>query len=90
MKQIQAIVQGLVQGVGFRYATQREALGLGLTGYVRNVPDGTVEIVAEGPEAQVMALIQWAHQGPPAAQVSGLEIRDRPPTGCFTTFSIAR
>jgi acylphosphatase len=90
MKQIQAIVQGLVQGVGFRYATQKEALRLGLTGYVRNVPDGTVEIVAEGPEEQVMALMQWAHQGPPAAQVIGVETCDRPPTGRFSTFSIER
>lgn len=62
-------VQGRVQGVFFRQSTQHEARRLGLTGTVRNNPDGTVTIEAEGPAAALDALEAWCHTGPPAARV---------------------
>ncbi len=66
-------VEGQVQGVYFRVSTQAEAQRLGLTGWVRNRRDGTVEVVAEGPTAQVESLLAWAHQGPPASRVDRVE-----------------
>lgn len=67
------LVDGCVQGVGFRYATVREGRRLGLRGFARNLPDGRVEVVAEGPEADVDRLANWCRQGPPAAQVTSVE-----------------
>lgn len=64
------IITGLVQGVGFRWSMQQEALRLGLSGWVRNRRDGDVEAVARGPEADLQALLQWAQHGPAAARVS--------------------
>jgi acylphosphatase len=63
-----AWVYGSVQGVGFRYSTQREALRLGLTGYARNLDDGSVEVLACGEEEQVAALIAWLKAGGRAAR----------------------
>lgn len=70
--QVRLIVRGRVQGVFFRGATVEEARSLGLTGWVRNLPDGSVEIVAEGKSATLRMLIAWAHVGPPAARVDEL------------------
>ncbi|BES84392.1 acylphosphatase [Pectobacterium araliae] len=58
-----AYVYGVVQGVGFRYSTQRQAMQLGLNGYVRNCNDGSVEVVASGERHAVDALIEWLKQG---------------------------
>lgn len=69
MKRITAIVIGRVQGVSYRYYTQREANRLGLTGWVRNEPDGSVRIVAEGPEDSLKGLVMFLELGPPAARV---------------------
>ncbi|HEY9880757.1 MAG TPA: acylphosphatase [Leptolyngbyaceae cyanobacterium] len=88
MKSMRAIVHGRVQGVGFRYYTQQEALRLGVTGYVRNLPNDTVEIVVEGADSQVDALLAWAHQGPPTALVTQVEISDQAVGGNFSSFSI--
>jgi len=60
-----AWVHGTVQGVGFRYSTQREALQLGLTGYARNMDDGSVEVVACGDAEQVEKLVAWLKAGGP-------------------------
>jgi len=67
------VVSGRVQGVFFRGATVDEARSLGLTGWVRNRPDGRVEIVAEGRRASLEMLLAWAHRGPPAARVDQVE-----------------
>ncbi len=67
------VVSGRVQGVFFRQATVDEACSLGLTGWVRNRPDGRVEIVAEGSRANLEMLLAWAHRGPPAARVDQVE-----------------
>jgi acylphosphatase len=71
-------IAGRVQGVGFRYALQREALARGLAGWVRNRPDGTVEALLQGGEAAVDAVIVWARRGPPAARVHEVEIQVNP------------
>jgi acylphosphatase len=64
------VVSGLVQGVGFRYATVREARRLGLVGWARNRSDGCVEILAEGEAVRVEELLAWCRSGPPAARVT--------------------
>ena len=74
MKRCKVIVHGLVQGVGFRFYTRVEAQRLQVNGYVKNTPNDTVEIVAEGDDEKVQALVQWAKQGPPAARVSNVDL----------------
>lgn len=81
-------VSGRVQGVFYRSNTRRRALELGLTGWVRNLPDGRVEAIVEGEEEQVEKLIQWCRRGPRSTAVAGLEARREPPTGEYTTFGI--
>ena len=66
-------IGGRVQGVGFRFALQREALSRGLAGWVRNRCDGTVEAVLQGEAAAVEAVQAWARRGPPAARVERVE-----------------
>ncbi len=70
-----------MQGVFFRASTADRARELGLTGAARNLPDGRVEVVAEGPTSAVEALIAFLHQGPPSARVAGVEVLDLEPTG---------
>ena len=67
------LIRGVVQGVGFRHATHREARRLGLSGWVRNRADGSVEAVAVGTERQLDALQRWVQRGPPAAIVDTVE-----------------
>ncbi|HLU20299.1 MAG TPA: acylphosphatase [Pusillimonas sp.] len=65
-------VTGRVQGVGFRAATVRQAHSLGVTGWVRNAPDGSVEVLVQGEPEQVDHMLSWLHKGPPAAKVTGV------------------
>jgi acylphosphatase len=62
-------ITGKVQGVYFRHSTRVEAERLAVTGYARNLPDGSVEVVAQGPAGAVERLRQWLHQGPKMARV---------------------
>lgn len=87
-KRIQVIVRGRVQGVYFRAAAQREARRLGITGWVRNRPDGGVDLLAEGEEDAVKELASWANHGPSAARVDSVDIRWRGYTGEFYEFQI--
>jgi len=81
-------VSGRVQGVFYRSNTRKRALELGLTGWVRNLPDGLVEAVVEGEEDQVDKLVLWCRRGPPSAVVTGLEVEREAPTGEFETFRV--
>lgn len=63
-------VKGRVQGVGFRASTRKQAFKLGVNGFVRNLPDGDVEIVAIGDQAAVQKLVAWCHKGPVFAKVT--------------------
>jgi acylphosphatase len=90
MAYVQVIVHGIVQGVGFRYSTQREAQRLGVVGYVRNRADGTVELVAAGTEPQVKALLDWAHHGPAGARVNRVDVNQPTSQESFNGFTIRR
>ena len=76
-----AVVRGQVQGSGFRYYTQAEATRLGLSGYVRDSTDGTVEVEVEGDDRPVGELIDWLRVGPLWAKVEQVEVADRFPSG---------
>ncbi len=81
-------VYGRVQGVFFRANTKRVADKYGVKGYVRNMPDGSVEAVLEGDEEAVSRVIEWMHVGPPMARVDRVEVRDEEYRGEFTDFQI--
>ena len=83
------MVRGAVQGVGFRWACAEEADRLGVRGWVRNLPDRSVEIVVEGDVAPVERLVEWARVGPGYARVVGVEVREESPEG-LTAFSVRR
>ncbi|MDR0452933.1 MAG: acylphosphatase [Treponema sp.] len=83
-----ARVDGRVQGVGFRYTCLCEGRRLGLSGWVRNNPDGSVEVWAEGPEARLDALIEWLRHGPPYARVDSLDYERRAPLGAYRGFTV--
>jgi acylphosphatase len=72
MPTLQLRIVGMVQGVGYRYALEREAARLGITGWVRNRRDGSVEAVAQGSAAALNTLAAWARRGPPGSQVTGV------------------
>lgn len=88
LKQVHMHVLGRVQGVYFRASTQREAKRLGLAGWVKNRPDGGVEILAEGEEEGLKELIAWAQRGPSAARVERVDARWRSYVGDFPDFRI--
>jgi acylphosphatase len=73
LARLRLLVHGRVQGVFFRQAAAEEARSLGLRGWVRNLPNGDVEIVAEGPRRELKILAAWANQGPRLARVIGVE-----------------
>jgi acylphosphatase len=85
-----AVVRGRVQGVSYRYATMSQAERLGVTGWVRNLPDGSVELVAEGPREEVEKLLAWCRRGPSFARVDDVDVEWEEATGEFARFGIAR
>jgi acylphosphatase len=87
-KQVHLLVRGRVQGVSFRASTQHEARRLGVFGWVKNCPDGSVEILAEGTENALADLVRWAHQGPTFARVDHVDVRWRDFEGLVTDFRI--
>ena len=87
-QRLHAIVTGLVQGVGFRAATQREAARLHLAGWVANRWDGAVEAVAEGPTTTLQAFERFLHDGPRMAHVERVEITYSAASGEFSAFNI--
>ena len=85
---LKAIVHGRVQGVNFRYYTIQQARRLGVTGYVRNLWDGTVEVVAEGVRQNVTRLLNWLHKGPRMAFVEKVDAQWLPHSGEFRGFEV--
>lgn len=81
-------VTGRVQGVGFRRAVAREAVGLGLSGYVRNLPGGDVEIEAEGPADDLASLADFCAHGPPGARVDDVHIAWGPSGAHSVSFEV--
>jgi acylphosphatase len=85
---VRVTVTGRVQGVGFRYGTLQEARQRGLSGWVRNLADGSVEVVAQGPAAAVDHLVDWLAAGPRFASVTNLEVVAVEPDDGLVTFSV--
>ena len=81
-------VAGVVQGVYFRDYAQKEARGLDLSGWVRNRPDGTVEVVLEGEAEKVELMLAWLHTGSPQAEVKEVQVTEEQPLGDKTAFAI--
>jgi acylphosphatase len=87
-KRLRAIVRGRVQGVGYRYFVQMAAIGLHLDGRVANLPDGSVEVVAEGSRDALEQFISALWQGPRSARVEAVEEHWSEPTGEFGEFAV--
>jgi acylphosphatase len=87
-EQLEAVVTGRVQGVGFRYFVVRTATALGLTGRVSNERDGTVRVVAEGDPERLSALEVRLREGPPGAVVTAVSARRTEAAGSFTGFDV--
>lgn len=83
-----AIITGKVQGVFFRVETKYAAESFGLTGWVRNKMDGSVEAVFEGEETDVEAMLSWCQTGPPRARVSKVDVIRQDYTGAFDAFDV--
>jgi len=81
VKAVQVRVTGRVQGVSFRWCTQEQARRLGVAGWVRNEPDGSVLLHAEGDDEAVDALVAWCRTGPSMAKVSDVAVRGAAPSG---------
>ncbi len=87
-RSISAVVGGRVQGVGYRYSTQRVGTELGLAGWVRNRPDGTVEVWAQGNNTEVDLLVEFLGDGPPGCRVTSLIVSDTDPDPDLSRFGV--
>lgn len=82
------LISGRVQGVAFRYYTERAARELGVNGFARNLPDGRVEALAQGDAAQLLAFYEAILKGPPSARVDSVEVRNEQTDPQWTDFRI--
>ncbi len=89
MKRAHLLIKGVVQGVFYRSSARQVARQLNLTGWVKNLPDGRVEIVAEGEEKKLEEFIKWCHKGPPSAIVDEVKVTYSEALGEFNDFFIA-
>jgi acylphosphatase len=89
MQTVSIIVTGKVQGVYYRQSTKEKAIELGITGIVKNLPDGSVFIQASGPAALINQLIAWCRQGPSRAEVTRVEVTTIEPLA-FIGFTVLR
>ncbi|WP_130470873.1 acylphosphatase [Candidatus Magnetaquicoccus inordinatus] len=83
------LIHGRVQGVFYRVSTQQEAEKLGLRGWVKNLPNGSVEVEVHGSPSAVAALLAWCQHGPPGARVEKIDSNDCPPAE-YTGFQVIR
>lgn len=90
MQTLHARVEGRVQGVFFRDSTRREAQNLGLTGWVKNMPDGTVEIVLQGEKAKLQRMKEWLTEGSPHSIVTNVSYREITENMTYNDFKIIR
>ena len=88
MERLHAVVRGRVQGVGFRYYVQQQAVTLQINGWVRNLWDGSVEWVGEGTHSALLHLLGAVYQGSPSSIVEDVESEWLPATGEFTSFRV--
>lgn len=88
MERLELRITGRVQGVGYRWHAREAALGLGLTGRVRNRADGSVQVLAEGPKAALASLLEWARHGPARARVEAVEAVWSAAEGLWGDFTI--
>lgn len=88
MKRLHAIVEGRVQGVGYREFVRMQAQRLHLHGWVRNLPDGEVEVLVEGEDVALTHLVMLLEKGPPLADVDDVHANYSAPTGEFSTFGV--
>ncbi len=88
LRTVRAVVRGRVQGVAYRASCQREARSRGLSGWVRNLADGSVEFLVQGPVTAVEELLTWSRDGPPHAQVHDVAYEDEPCNPNLTGFDI--
>ena len=89
-RRVHLYISGSVQGVFFRDTTRQVAQSVGVTGFVKNLRDGRVEVVAEGENEAVEKLVQWCHAGPPAAVVESVEIHNESYKEEFEIFEVKR
>jgi acylphosphatase len=89
MKRVEVVITGRVQGVFYRKSARDEAERLGLKGEVRNLPDGSVELIAEGEQAVLEELIAWCRRGPPLARVEEVSVRWLEAIGGLHTFRVS-
>jgi acylphosphatase len=89
-RRVHLVVRGLVQGVSFRASAQAEARRLQVAGWVRNLPSGDVEALAEGAPEAVEAFVAWCRRGPAEARVSAVSVDDAPFTGELRGFQVTR
>lgn len=89
-ERVELRITGRVQGVYYRASCAEAARQLGLVGWVRNVDDGSVEAVAEGPHEALESFLAWCRRGPPAARVDDVQIRRLPASGEFASFAVRR
>ncbi|MBN1121512.1 MAG: acylphosphatase [Anaerolineae bacterium] len=87
-QRLHAVVHGRVQGVNFRAYTAQQAAALGLTGWIRNLPDGTVETIAEGPKEQLKKYEAYLHLGSPYAVVDSVSATYKEATNQFSDFRV--
>ncbi len=87
--QLHVHISGRVQGVGFRDATTRRASKMGLTGWVRNLPDGRVEAVFQGNRDDLQQMLAWCQDGPGLARVEDVDVRWEEPDKTYSDFRIA-
>jgi len=88
INRFRAVVHGHVQGVSFRYYTRQKATSLRLVGYVRNLYDGTVKVVAEGRQDSLQRFLSWLRVGPPLAHVTHVDVHWQPPGGKHRRFEV--